>query len=111
MAYTDYAFYHNDYKGDTVPYDAFDSLAQRAQTYVDAAAFGRIDWENPPDEAKCAVCAVADILYRDRDRVGIVSENNDGYAVVYRNEDNGREISRAIRLYLPDELLFRGVRE
>ena len=62
MAYTDYAFYHNDYKGDTVPYDAFDSLAQRAQTYVDAAAFGRIDWENPPDEVKCAVCAVTDIL-------------------------------------------------
>lgn len=69
MAYTDYAFYTNEYYGDVVPETDFPKYADRASDRVDEITFDRLADGLPSDsrankKVQKAVCSVADALYQ-----------------------------------------------
>ena len=69
MAYTDYAFYTNEYCGDVVPETDFPKYADRASDRVDEITFDRLADGLPSDsrankKVQKAVCSVAEALYQ-----------------------------------------------
>ena len=65
MAYVDFEFYQNTYKGDTVPVSAFDKWAERASEYIDADSGGLAATATGEamEAVKRCCCAVAEALY------------------------------------------------
>ena len=69
MAYTDYAFYTNEYYGDVVPETDFPKYADRASDRIDTITFDRLADGLPSDsrankKVQKAVCSVAEALYQ-----------------------------------------------
>ena len=69
MAYTDYAFYKNEYYGDVVPETDFPKYADRASDRVDEITFDCLADGLPSDsrsnkKVQKAVCSVAEALYQ-----------------------------------------------
>ena len=69
MAYTDYAFYKNEYYGDVVPETDFPKYADRASDRIDTITFDRLTDGLPSDarankKVQKAVCSVAEALYQ-----------------------------------------------
>lgn len=69
MAYTDYAFYTNEYYGDVVPENDFPKYADRASDRIDTITFDRLADGLPSDsrankKVQKAVCSVAEALYQ-----------------------------------------------
>lgn len=69
MAYTDYAFYTNEYYGDVVPETDFSKYVDRASDRVDTITFDRLADGLPSDsrankKVQKAVCSVAETLYQ-----------------------------------------------
>ncbi len=69
MAYTDYAFYTNEYYGDVVPETDFPKYADRASDRVDEITFDRLADGLSSDsrankKVQKAVCSVAEALYQ-----------------------------------------------
>lgn len=68
MAYADFPFYVETYKGTTVPEDSFPSFSERASEYIDQDTFGLA--AGAADGAREAVqrccCAMTEILYADQ---------------------------------------------
>ncbi len=58
---------------------------------------------------KPCVCHISDLLYENGKRLGISSENNDGYSVSYENSPIEMEILRIVKLYFGNtNYLYRG---
>ena len=107
--YVDILYYEQEYKGTITPHEAFFTLEKRAETYIDNLTMGRIN--EVTAAVKNACCAVIDVYYvhSQRDRDGIISENNDGYSVTY---DVGRtmadDLYEAAAFYLANTgLMYR----
>lgn len=69
MAYTDYAFYINEYFGDVVPEIDFPKYVSRASDRIDTITFDRLADGLPSDvranqKVQKAVCSVAEALYQ-----------------------------------------------
>lgn len=69
MAYTDYAFYKNEYHGDVVPETDFPRYADRASDRIDTITFDHLADGLPSDsrankKVQKAVCSVAETLYQ-----------------------------------------------
>lgn len=69
MAYTDYAFYTNEYYGDVVPETDFPKYVDRASDRVDEITFDCLADGLPSDsrankKVQKAVCSVAEALYQ-----------------------------------------------
>lgn len=69
MAYTDYAFYKNEYYGDVVPETDFPKYINQASDRVDEITFDRLADGLPSDsrankKVQKAVCSVAETLYQ-----------------------------------------------
>ena len=69
MAYTDYAFYKNEYHGDVVPEIDFPKYADLASDRIDTITFDRLADGLPSDsrankKVQKAVCSVAETLYQ-----------------------------------------------
>ena len=69
MAYTDWNFYENTYRGNVVPEADFPRIADRASDFLDVITFDRLVDGLPDDEraktkVQKAVCAVAEELYK-----------------------------------------------
>lgn len=106
----DRVYYQYTYRGSVVPPESFDFYEQRAALYVHYITSNRIDEEAVPDGVKYAVCAIMDLMYQGDTKKGIASENNDGYSVSYRTGAySNRELYRTAKLYIPSDLLYRGV--
>ena len=102
-----YEFYTEEYQGTAISdSEEFLSIALKAEYYIKEITFGNI--EEFEYEVNLAVCAVCDVLKNDAGN--IISENNDGYSVTY-NKDRSlmSDVYAAASLYLPDELLYRGI--
>lgn len=112
MAYVDYDFYTNTYKGHAVPPSIFDATAERASEVLDALAFDRIDAVT--DAVKKACCAVCESVYRLEARGGadVQSEQVGSHRITYRDTGAGwygEEHRKVAGLYLYNTgLLFRG---
>ena len=102
-----YEFYTDEYQGTLISdSEEFLSLALKAEYYLKEITFGNL--EEFSYEVSLAVCAVCEVLKNDNGN--IVSENNDGYSVTYhRDKSLMSDVYSAASLYLPDELLYRGV--
>lgn len=84
---TDYRFYVDSYGGNEISEEAWIRLSQRSERWLKHFTFDRIpdewngqEWEN---QAKSAVCQMAEIIQAEEKRSGKTSENTDGYSVSY----------------------------
>lgn len=82
-----YDFYTNTYGGKNIPESDWTKLSLKAEQRLRHYTFGRLpeSLEGAPwgNNAKCAVCEMAETIYADDKRAGKTSENTDGYSVSY----------------------------
>lgn len=111
----DYSFYTDTYGGKRISQNDWLRISQKAEQRLDSFTFGRCsgDWEGETwcNQAKCAVCEMAEIIQADEKRGGKTSENTDGYSVSY---DTGKSLGSMLydvaQVYLGDTgLLYAGV--
>lgn len=108
MAYSDYTFYMNEYKG-TVAETVYTRLLPRASAEIDRMTFNRARTATGDDleAVKFAECAVIDELdYQGISGAGdIVSESNDGISRSYSSgvvKTARQRINAAADTYLTD---------
>lgn len=111
----DYSFYTDTYGGKRIPQNDWLRISQKAEQRLDSFTFGRLpdEWEGESwcNQAKCAVCEMAEIIQADEKRGGKTSENTDGYSVSYdTGKSLGSTLYDVVRVYLGDTgLLYAGV--
>ncbi|MBQ8552313.1 MAG: hypothetical protein IJ428_05830 [Clostridia bacterium] len=104
-AWADYSYYLENYlmgKSPTVASEDFPFYAARATASVKHYTFDNIiDGANVPDEAKRAVCAVAEVLSgfdKALSGIGVTSEKTGDLSVTYASgSERERELNAAIR--------------
>lgn len=124
MAYADYAFYSEKYKGTTIPSGRFDYYEMQAETIIRELTIGKSDDYADATEVKMATCAAAEQLYgvleptgSEADSAKIASENVGEYSVTYRNvtaPDQIKEARKAAFMsaqpwLVQTGLLYRGI--
>lgn len=116
MAYADYEFYIDCYRGSRIPEADFARLAERATEYIDFATLGTaMDYPDTRQLVKKACCAVAEAYQTNEQGGGVVSETvgkiTRNYAAgVSTTPTEEQRLYRAISRYLLQEgLLYRGV--
>lgn len=86
----DYGFYVDSYGGTELTEAAWKRLSGKAVQRLSHFTFDRIpeDWEKMPwsNQAKCAVCEMAEFFFMQEKSSGKTSENTDGYAVSYKSD-------------------------
>ena len=96
-----------------IPEDQFLLWESRAEAELNRIISGRLSEASPLPQTKMLVCEMAETLFVAGTRQGIVSENNDGYSVTYKNEENSslqKELYDIAKRYLSGtNLLYRGV--
>ena len=107
MPYIDFDWYRDVYQGAEVEEENFYNLALKATKYIDKITFGRAD--EADENVKFAVCATIDEMYSAENRKGIAAETNDGYSISYIKNNGMENLYNAAKLFLPPELLYRGV--
>jgi hypothetical protein len=115
MAYADYTYYTDTFRGIKIPSESFNYYSDRASEELDFYVNVTISeiLDDYTTEIKKAVCAVADLVY-DNANTGIVkSESSLSYSVSYdtsRGKALEKNIYNIISKYLSKtNLLFRGV--
>lgn len=109
MAYADYAYYKNTYKG-TLSEADFERLSERASEYIDNRTDYFLQEKGIPpklaDRVKRACCALADAHYTNENGGGKSSESVDGYSVTYAGaskvKTDDKRLDDTIRLFLSD---------
>lgn len=119
MAYADFGYYTNNYKGKAIAsQEDFDYYAELAKDYIDIYTNGRATEFN--EQVKRCNCRIADILRYNNGSLSEkekASESIGGYSVSYANASSGKDevqvgnqIRGAIILYLaPTGLLNRSL--
>ena len=120
--YADYNFYKTEYLGSLIPETAFAGQAREAGAFVDYLTHNRIVMADLPEavqkKVKMAVCAVADICYKQMtdDSPAVSSEtvgnHSKSYAVVNKGyaERQHEKLSSA-KIYLHGTgLMYGGLR-
>lgn len=109
MAYADYSYYQETYKGAVVPAALFDGLSIRATWYIDSLI--RTHQDEPVEAVKMACCAVTEAYYFQQQSAGISSETVGKHSVTYRDStENRAQLYEAAYAYLCNTgLLYRGV--
>ena len=114
MIYADYSYYTEQFGGQTIPEAAFLSLARKAGNFMDYVTFNRLrKLQNPPDEAKDACCALAELLYKAEaaDGKAIASETVGKHSVSYVEQESVKQQMQGMaNQYLAHTgLMYRGV--
>ena len=90
----EYEFYQDFYGGGNISDKDWKRLPQKAESRLKEFTFGRLpdQWEGEEweEQAKCAVCEMAELLFTEEKRAGKTSENTDGYSVSYDTNVSGR---------------------
>ncbi len=108
-------YYHENFIDagmNKIPAEQFPQYCFKAFCVLDAITFSRINDVADLDTVKQCVCEVSEVIYQYDTRIGIKSENNDGYSVTYDESDFGREkeIKRIAEIYLGSMgLLYSGL--
>jgi lysozyme family protein len=124
MAYVDYSYYMNTYKGSKITSESeFVSSERKAELYLNRETYGNITSETDiSDNVKMCICELAEASYSfesvTHDK-SITSERVGDYSVSYASQvetDNNykKAIRDTIHLYLDNpvdaHLLYRGLR-
>lgn len=109
MIYTDYEFYRNNFGGDRVPAEAFERFAARASKFIEKATFNRI--RAPDESVQSCCCELAELFYKQNKNGGAKqSESIGGYSYTLAEvKSSDDEMLDICRLWLPPELMYRGV--
>lgn len=86
MAYADYTYYIDIYKGRILPERDFNYLSERAAEFMDNVTFGRIKTQNCAlfeDNIKKCNCELAEYAYKSDVIKNITSETIGDYSVSY----------------------------
>lgn len=102
---TEYSFYADTYGGTNISETEWKRLSQKAIQRLQEFTFGRLSedwtgqsWEN---QARCAVCEMAEFLLMQEKSSGKTSENTDGYSVSYRSDvESDGKLYRIAYVYL-----------
>lgn len=102
MAYVDYTFYIDIYKGKAIIEADFDRLETRASSYIDSITQGRASSYSADDAVKMASCAVTD-AWLTNERGGDLKSQSVGswsktYAIKAKSADS--KLYDAASLYL-----------
>lgn len=113
MILTDFDFYTENYGGELIPNEkTFYRLNVRASSFINKITFNRIDNTDVPNEVQFAICAVADEMHKIESVGNKTTETVGNHTVSYLQVDkkeNDKKIYDLARMYLPEELLYRGV--
>lgn len=105
---TGYLYYKKNYKGKIITDKAdFEKFEKAANLYVKSVINPDIDYKE--EDIYDCICALAEQLYSGEDSRNIKSETVDGYSVTY-NDSFGKSLYETLKIYLPKELLYRGIR-
>ncbi len=117
MAYADFNYYKNVFKGSSITDIAtFDNLSERATEYINSVTFGHID--DITDNIKRCCCALTEQINLDNNFQNgklISSEKNGNYSVSYAVPSNiatehYRKMMVICRRYLFNTgLMYRGI--
>lgn len=112
--YATYEDYASLYGGTVLSEEEWPALERKAAAYVDQITYDRLRLcERPPAEARLAVCAVAEVVKRERlamesalSAAGVKSFTNDGYSeTLAPSEEVNRQFEgekrEAAGVYLP----------
>lgn len=101
-----FEYYIENFKGIKIPdKNSFIRTSKIAFLYIKRAVCTEIEEKDVKD----AICAISDILYENADSSGIKSEKTDTLSVTYSDNRMEKLINNAIRLYVPSQLLYRGI--
>ena len=85
-----YEFYVDSYGGTNFSERDWKRISQKAYQRLKHFTFGNLpdNWEGEPweNQAKCAVCEMAEFLLLQEKRQGKTSESTDGYSVSYETD-------------------------
>jgi len=119
MAYADYAFYVETYRGGSIAESDFARLAQRASEVIDQVTFARAApvVTAATDTAtigkiQMATCAVAEEIQAGEAAGGAIqSERVGNYSVTYaaQKSNEARQADAARRYLWNTEIMFRGL--
>ena len=112
MSYADYNFYTEVYGGSSLPSASSKKYLNRASYFIDKITFNRLKGTEVDESVKMAVCSVAEKMYEIDSEGGIkTSETVKSYSVSYANNKTAdMEYIDCARMYLAQELLYRGIR-
>lgn len=98
MAYADYSFYTNSFKGSEISLPDFDYYAERASDIIDS----KVDTRSTSNEIKVkkACCSIANILHKS-DSKEITSEKVGDYSVNFAQHQINPdvEINKILNIY------------
>jgi hypothetical protein len=113
--YTTLEYYKTTYGGSDIPDNEFIKCEREARVFIDYITFNRLkeDITLITDDIQIAVCAVMDKSKEIENKGGIIaSESVDKVSVTYvvnANSTLNSELLKVAKMYLPQELLYRGV--
>ena len=111
-----YIFYRNNYFG-RMAEEEFLRIRIKAGAYIDRVTFGRVTESLPSgiqEQAKLALCSVADEMLLTEQGGPISAESNDGISVTYvasvsKVRSDAQRLQDAASLFLNDTgLMYRG---
>lgn len=102
MAYADYTFYKDEYKGKAIIEADFNRLISRAYSYIDSITQGRASSYSADDAVRMASCAVADVWLTNERGGELQSQSVGGWSKTYANKVKSAEsrLYDAAKLYL-----------
>ncbi|WP_338557926.1 hypothetical protein QJR60_09910 [Paraclostridium sordellii] len=110
--HVDYKFYSEVFGGKLSSKD-FSLYEFKARKFIDTITFNRINKNNLNDDIKMAICISLDKLKKYDDEISFKSSESVGkHSVSYSEElvKNFKEnLYKEISIYLPNDLLYRGV--
>lgn len=111
MAYADYAFYKQEYCGDSVPEDAFNRCVARASEKIDSLTRDAARTYTVDNRVKLCACAIAEEVYRGESGGVVVSQSVGSWSQTFAQgaTPERRVYAIAVRYLGSTGLLYRGV--
>lgn len=102
MAYADYTFYTDIYKGKAIIQADFNRLATRADSYIDSITQGRASSYSTDNAVKMAACAVAEAWLTNEQGGDLQSQSVGSWSMTYANKTKSSDgrLYGAASLYL-----------
>lgn len=106
----DLIFYNEKFGGNCkIPADEFPVWEGRAERILSKISGGKSDGSEL-EVVRVCVLEIAEALYEESKRGGVLSENNDGYSVRYEYGDIKSKIGQIADMWLSGtDILYRGV--
>jgi len=113
--YTTLEYYKNTYGGSDIPDNEFIRREREARVFIDYITFNRFkeDITLITDDVQITICTLMDKSKEIDNKGGIIASESVGNMsttyVVNANSTLSSELLKVAKMYLPQELLYRGV--